>query len=176
MNRSKRPVLKNFFEEVTLSTGVVVKIRKVDLQANSQASMREMVTAAITRVGAENAMEGSNLLKKILAGDERADEVLEDLVQFPDLVVGMEHGGKVSLLERACVSPTLDELIGWYEGNRALPDLGLGPDFNILLTYVRQHSQIGTATAREVAETKMFPDGVGDRAGSGGEEVQQAAE
>lgn len=171
-----RPQLHGFFEEVTLSTGATVRIRKVDLQANQQSTYREMLSAAIAKAGAENASEGARLLSSIMEGDTRPEDLVGDLAAYPDLIIGMEHRGHVSLLERACVTPKLDELIEWYEGDRALPDLGLGPDFHLLLTYVRQHSKVGTATALEVAEARVFPDGVGRDAGQPVEAVRETTE
>ncbi|WP_412029076.1 hypothetical protein [Deinococcus yunweiensis] len=167
--KKAKPALPGFYADVTLTTVVSVRLRKVDLTAMQEAAFSSLVMGA-------HAEPAGDVLRRVLKEtDTPAGEIPDELLNFPELILNHRRDSDVALLRASCTLPTLDGLVELYRGDMALPDLGLGLDYS-LLAYVRQHSRVAAPGAREVAQATMFPAERGDGAGRDGEALREAAE
>lgn len=176
MPKVPRPALPGFHTDVTLSTGMAVRLRKVDLTAMQSATSRDLIMGAYAQAGRDHAEAAGEFLRRVMKEQESNPAAVPDeLMKFPDLLLGQTRASDLALLRAACVEPTLDGLIELYQGDAALPDLGLGPDYSLLLAYVRQHSRLIPPDAREVAQATTFPDGAGRDAPRDGQGLRRTA-
>ena len=175
--KKAKPALPGFHADVTLTTGVSVRLRKVDLTAIQEAAFSSLVMGAHAQAGRKHAEAAGDFLRRVLKEtDTPAGEIPDELLEFPELILNHKRDSDVALLRASCIEPTLDGLVELYSGDLTLPDLGLGPDYSLLLAYTRQHSRVAVPGAREVAQATMFPAERGDGAGRDGEAVREAAE
>lgn len=138
---------------VTLSTGIVVELAPVDVGGQQPATLHEALTSALARIGMQNAAEGAALLREIVPAAPR------DPDHWPDgaaVQLRAARAAEVSLLRRACVSPTLAELLATYGGDEADADLGLGPDYALLLDAVRTLSGLTAQAPADLDDARLF--------------------
>lgn len=147
--------LQGFFTEVTLSTGVVVRIRKIDEKKVENAAVVDLIGQLHAQGQSD---EGAVFLEGLLKDAEANPEsVPAGLLDHPEHLLTLKPRTEVAFLRAACKSPTLDALVGLYEGSFDEPDLGLGPDYSLLLAYIRQHNvlaPVGTAPNRAARRTR----------------------
>ena len=169
--------LNGFFREVTLSTGISVKIRKLDMVAFRSSAYRHVLEHSVARLGAENAREGGDLLASASVTPQRPAE-LDPELENARLMLEMDDYETRKTLEMGLVRPKLPELIALYDGDLELPDCGLGPDYSLLIQLIQAHSGVAERKlinpVQEVAE-KRFPEDDGDPVGRDGQAVRKNA-
>lgn len=138
--------LKGFTKTVTLSTGVEVIIKKLNIEAYTMDAARHvMSTPALLTAAGEYAKESAAAIESVdgQAPAMSREQMLETSVQLQE-----------KLLRAALIEPKLEALVELYGGTLEEPDYGLGPDLTVLLEAVQEFS----APAPEVvAAAEAFP-------------------
>lgn len=108
------PALKlpGFTRAVELGTGLTVHIRKVNVEAITLSTARDVATSP-----------------ELLA---QAQEGAVDTVQELGLVIEVKR----RVLQASLIQPTLAELMALYGGTDADPDFGLGNDLDVIHTAI----------------------------------------
>ncbi len=169
--------LNGFFCEVTLSTGIVVKIRKLDMMAFRSSAYRHVLEHDLARLGAENAAEGGELLKGVTEGRSRIPEV-DPALENARMMLALDDYETRKTLELGLVNPRLSALIELYEGDLEAPDCGLGPDYSMLVQLIRAHSGVAEkppADPVQEAAEKRFPEDDGKPARRNGKALRKDA-
>jgi len=139
-------LLKGFTKTVTLSTGVEVIIKRLNIEAYTMDAARHvMSTPALLTAAGEYAKESAAAIESVdgQAPSMSREQMLETSIQIQE-----------KLLRGALIQPKLEELLELYGGSLAEPDYGLGPDLTALLDAVQEFS----APAPEVvAAAEAFP-------------------
>lgn len=157
--------------EITLSTGIVVTLRPVDISGDAPLTLREALGSALAQAGAKHAGVGAAQLQEQIKRDDPWAERRPEEQSSAELIVQAERHLRVALLRRGCVHPSLDDLLAVYGGTEDQDDLGLGPDFTLLSEAIRGLSGLdagrGTPDEGEVflREWGVTLDAMGKRYG-----------
>ncbi|AWN22214.1 hypothetical protein DKM44_02325 [Deinococcus irradiatisoli] len=139
-------LLKGFTKTVTLSTGVEVIIKKLNIEAYTMDAARHvMSTPALMTAAGEYARESAAAIESV-DGPSPAmsrEQMLETSLQIQE-----------KLLRGALIEPKLEALIELYGGSLEEPDYGLGPDLTMLLEAVNDFS---SPKPEVVAQAEAFP-------------------
>jgi hypothetical protein len=159
-------ILASFFTTLTLpASGLEVRIRKVDAGHIGTASAQGFLLGGMSQAGAANAREGGAALQSLMATDGRAEDMDP---QTAGLLLEIAEYTNQQLLKAALVRPSFPELLALFESDGSGPDLGLGPDYTVLLNAVREHSGVKPVLPAETAAAKTFPAGKRGAAGRDG--------
>lgn len=119
--------LPGFTRAVTLSTGLEVHIRRVDLNAVTMAATRD------------------------LAADS-TEEALQSIKDSIGQKIGIALDIQRRLLRASLIQPTLPELLALYGGSEEADDLGLGCDLATLNQAISEFNPQTAAPEAEVAQ------------------------
>ncbi|GAA4002665.1 hypothetical protein GCM10022631_11710 [Deinococcus rubellus] len=139
--------LKGFTKTVTLSTGIDVIIKKLNIEAYTMDAARHvMSTPALLTAAGEYAKESAAAIESVdgQAPTMSREQMLETSLQIQE-----------KLLRGALIEPKLEALVELYGGSLEEPDYGLGPDLTVLLEAVQAFS---APDKKVVAQAEAFPD------------------
>ena len=160
--------LHGFTARVKLLAGTVL-IRKVNIEAVTMDAAIHVINAkAALKVASEHAKEAGDLAAERRETPARPRMEMEDEIQTT-----IEASRRI--LRSALLQPRLEELVTAYGAREDLsePDLGLGPDFDVLMQASNQHN---SSSEEAEAKAERFPDGVGGGSGQPGPEVSPASQ
>lgn len=158
--------LPGLTKRVTLSSGIEVLLRRVDLEAVTlDATQHVMNRHELLQVAGEHAQEAAQAVAALDPGGRRPSA----------LSVEAESALAVSksVLRATLLQPRLEELIALYGGreDQSEPDLGLGPDFADLL----YEAGLLSIKAGDRAAAERFLESVGRAARQPGPALRPAA-
>lgn len=126
--------MRGLAERITLpASGIEVVIRKADVEAITQDSMKFALNTSLLKEVAQTwAKEAGEASRD--AGQTSRPEMPLDTAEMLELARKME----VALLRNVVAAPPLDELITLYGGSDQLADFGMGSDYRALLDAVNR--------------------------------------
>lgn len=142
----------NATRRVTLPlSGFEVVVRKIDIDAVTAGGLRYALSLpALERVATLWANEAAKESEQ--DGQRRPQPTME-----PEEKRALEHAVEVAVLRNALLAPTLDDLLLEYGGSEGLDDLGLGPDYGVLLRVVAALNPAEAGGGADAARTFLAP-------------------